>query len=63
MYELEQNDRRNKVFQYHNNSRQREEKTENSIDQEKFKNIEQIDPSIRKYEMHIRKPPVITSVS
>jgi len=63
MYELEQSDRRNIVFQYHNNSRQREEKPENSINQEKFKNTDQINPSIKKYDMHIRKSPVISSVS
>lgn len=63
MYELEQSNRRNIIFQYHDNSRQREEKTENSVDQEKFKNTDQMNPSIKKYDMHIRKPPVVSSVS
>ncbi|CAI6358011.1 unnamed protein product [Macrosiphum euphorbiae] len=58
MYELEQNDRHNKVFQYHNNSRQREE-NENREDLEEFKNIDQFNfTPIKKSDMPIRQPPV-----
>jgi len=58
MHELEQNDRHKNVFQYHNNSRQREE-NENREDQEEFKNIDQFNyTSIKKSDMHIRQPPV-----
>lgn len=58
MYEVESNDRHNDVFQYHNNSRQWE-KNENSIDREELKNIDQFNyTSIKKYDMHIRQPPV-----
>lgn len=56
MYEHELIDRHNKVFQYHNNLRQREE-NEKRVDQEEFKNIDQINyTSIKKYDMHIRQP-------
>lgn len=58
MYDIEQNDRRNDVFQYHNNSRQWEE-NENCVDQEELKNIDQFNyTTIKKYDMHIRQPPV-----
>ncbi|XP_060848643.1 tubulin monoglutamylase TTLL4-like isoform X1 [Rhopalosiphum padi] len=57
MYEIEQNDRHNDVFQY-NNSRLWEE-NENCVDQEEFKNIDQFNYSpIKKYDMHMRQPPV-----
>lgn len=58
MYEIEQNGRHNDVFQYHNNSRQWEE-NENCVDQEEFKNIDQFNyTSIKKYDVHMRQPPV-----
>lgn len=58
MYEIDHNDRCNDVFQYHNNSRKWEE-NENCIDQEEYKNIDQFNStSIKKYDVHIRQPPV-----
>jgi len=56
MYELEQIDKHNKVFQYHNNTRQRVE-NENLVDQKEFKNIDQTNnTSIKKYDMHMTQP-------
>ena len=54
MHELEQNDKHD-VFQYHKNSRQREE-NENRLDQEKLKNIDELNyASIKNNDMHIQQ--------
>lgn len=58
MYEVEPNDRHNMVFQYHNNSREWEE-NENNVDQVEFSNVDQFNyPTIKKYEVHMRQPPI-----
>lgn len=57
-YEVEPTERHDEVFQYHNNSRQWEE-NENNIDQEEFNNSDQFNyEAIKKYDMHIRQPPI-----
>ncbi|XP_060857271.1 tubulin monoglutamylase TTLL4-like isoform X3 [Metopolophium dirhodum] len=58
IHEIEQNDRRNDIFQYHSNSRQWGEK-ENDVHQEELKIIDQFNyTSIKNNNMHIRQSPV-----
>lgn len=58
LYEVEPTARHKEVFQYNNHSRHWEE-NENNVDQEEFKNIDQFNySSIKKYDMHLRQPPV-----
>lgn len=57
MYEIEQNDRRNDVFQYYNNLKQWEE-NENCTNQDELKNIDQFNYTSIKKNINIRQPPV-----
>lgn len=58
MYEVEQTDRHNEGFQYHNNLREWEE-NENNINQEEVKNVDKYSyTTIKKYDIPTRQPPV-----
>ncbi|VVC44640.1 Hypothetical protein CINCED_3A020272 [Cinara cedri] len=56
-YDIESTDRRNEVLQYQHNSRRWEE-NKNNVDQEEFKNIDQLNTPIKKYDKLVRQPPV-----
>lgn len=57
MYEIEQNDKCNDVFQYHNNLKQWED-NDNCTNQEGLKNIDQFNYTSIKKNINIRQPPV-----
>lgn len=58
VYEIEPTDRHKEVFQYHNSSRQWEE-NENNVEKDEFNSLDQYNyPSVKKYDMHIKQPPL-----